>query len=99
MKTFFDAIPKTPSHYCRRDTKKIHLDIVIDTKTKLYDIYKKRCNVFQDTPFPMCLLSNYFREQNYSLFNHGLLEYPDGKLPFRAKTLLGPTIDVLYIPR
>ena len=36
LKKFFDDVPKTPSHYCRKDTQKLYLDVLISTKTKLY---------------------------------------------------------------
>ena len=44
---------------------------------KIYQKLRRNCmistksdaiNVFHETPFSMCLFSNYFREQNYPLF-------------------------------
>ena len=68
LKKFFDDVPKTPSHYCRKDTQKLYLDVLINTKTKLYEIYKLRCSVFGMSPFSITLFNNYFKENNYSLF-------------------------------
>ena len=66
LKKFFDDVPKTP--YCRKDTQKLYLDVLISTKTKLYEIYKLRCSVFGMSPFSITLFNNYFKENNYSLF-------------------------------
>ena len=71
MKKFFDDVPKVSSHYCRRDTEKITLDVLINlinTKTKLYELYKKRCSIYDKSLFSIFLFNNYFKETNYSLF-------------------------------
>ena len=47
LKEFFDKIPKAPSHYCRKDTKKVYLTPLVRTLTKLYEIYKARCKALQ----------------------------------------------------
>ena len=66
LKKFFDHVPKVSSHYCRRDTEKIYLDVLINMKTKLYELYKNRCSI--KSLFSIFLFNNYFKETNYSLF-------------------------------
>ena len=64
----FEDIPKAPGHYCRKDSKKVYLSTLIPTMTKLYEIYKARCIAFGRLPFSIYKFTEYFKDQNYSLF-------------------------------
>ncbi|CAF4948439.1 unnamed protein product [Pieris macdunnoughi] len=37
-----DSFPKVPSHWCRKDTKKIYLETILN-KEKMYELYKQQC--------------------------------------------------------
>ena len=61
-------IPKAPSHYCRKESSKIYLSSVVTTLSKLHHIYKARCAVFNKKHFSEKKFSEYFHNNNYSLF-------------------------------
>ena len=65
---FFTAIPKAPSHYCRKDSKKIFLDVAINSFEKLHKAYVAYCQKEIKTPFSIWKLQDYFTKENYSLF-------------------------------
>ncbi len=44
---FLEEIPKLPSHYCRKDTKKLYLEPIFRTKAKLYEVYQEKCTELQ----------------------------------------------------
>ena len=37
-----DSFPRVPSHYCRKDNKKVYLEAILN-KTKMYQYYKEEC--------------------------------------------------------
>nr|CAI5850826.1 unnamed protein product [Callosobruchus analis] len=43
LNKFFDDLPKMPSHYCRRDSKKLYLEYNFESKANLYRVYKEKC--------------------------------------------------------
>ena len=65
---FINKIPKAPSHYCRKDSAKIYLSSIVPTMSKLYGVYKARCDAFGRHSFGIKKFYEYFNKKNYSLF-------------------------------
>ena len=68
LANFFRQIPKAPSHYCRKDSKKIYLDVYISSMDKLYKAYVKHCEDNNRQAFSSWKVSEFFNDNNYSLF-------------------------------
>lgn len=43
LTSFFENSPTCPSHYCRKNSKKLFLQTDIQSSNQLYEIYKTRC--------------------------------------------------------
>ncbi|KAJ4437566.1 hypothetical protein ANN_17711 [Periplaneta americana] len=43
LRTFFDSLPKLPSHYCGQSSSKLYLEPIVHSKIQLHDLYKQRC--------------------------------------------------------
>nr|CAI5833692.1 unnamed protein product [Callosobruchus analis] len=54
LNKFFDDLPKMPSHYCRRDSKKLYLEYNFESKANLYRVYKEKCLTGQVAPLRLC---------------------------------------------
>lgn len=44
-----DSFPAVPSHWCRKDTKKIYLESILN-REKMYDLYKQHCSDNDQAP-------------------------------------------------
>ena len=65
---FFNMIPKALGHYCRKDSSKVYLSIIIPTFKILHEIYQARCRAFGKQPFSITKFNEYLNDKNYSLF-------------------------------
>jgi len=43
LKMFFNLLPKMDSHYCRKDSKKQYFEHPFQSKSEIFEIYKKKC--------------------------------------------------------
>lgn len=68
LKSFFDALPKQPSHYCRKDSSKVYLEQSFKTKSQLYDLYKEKCQLDEMDPYTLYPFSCMFDDLNLSIF-------------------------------
>lgn len=68
LESFFEHIPKLPSHYCRKKTKKLYLNESFKTKIQLYTAYKQYCEEKNHSPFSSSKFFTYFEQQNMSIF-------------------------------
>lgn len=53
LEKFFDDLPKMPSHYCRASSTKLYLEPVVQSKSKLYQLYCEKCNEQQEVPLSL----------------------------------------------
>ena len=47
---FLEALPKLPSHYCRKSTDKLYLEQTIHSMANLYQLYVEKCEAENQTP-------------------------------------------------
>lgn len=65
---FIDSLPKMPSHYCRRDTLKVYLEPVIESKQQLYRLYTEKCKESNMDFVCRFTFSEILTEKNIGLF-------------------------------
>ncbi|KAJ0174387.1 hypothetical protein K1T71_010533 [Dendrolimus kikuchii] len=58
-----DSFPKVPSHWCRKDTKKIYLETILN-KEKMYELYKQHCLENQKKPIGKTSYKELILEKN-----------------------------------
>nr|CAH7757935.1 unnamed protein product [Callosobruchus chinensis] len=68
LNKFFDDLPKMPSHYCRRDSKKLYLEYNFESKAKLYRVYKEKCLTGQVAPLSTTFFSETFENLGLAIF-------------------------------
>nr|CAI5865996.1 unnamed protein product [Callosobruchus analis] len=75
LNTFFDDLPKMPSHYCRRDSKKLYLLLLLylffynfESKANLYRVYKENCLTGQVAPLSTTFFSETFENLGLAIF-------------------------------
>lgn len=69
LRHFLESLPKMPSHYCRKDTKKLYLEYSFESKAQLYRIYKEHCTADQKIPLSSCYFSETFENLNFAIFS------------------------------
>lgn len=69
LNTFFENLPKMPSHYCRRDSKKLYLEYNFESKANLYRMYKEKCLTDQKIPLSSAYFSETFEKLNLAIFS------------------------------
>lgn len=69
LKTFFDSLPKQPSHYCRKDTSKVYLEQSFRSKAQLYECYKEKCQQDNVQPYTISTFNSMFDDMKLSIFN------------------------------
>lgn len=65
---FLDSLPKMESHYCRARTSKSYLEPVWESKTQLYNEYKRICLEKKDEPASRVLFTKIFFSMNIGFF-------------------------------
>lgn len=68
LNSFFEMIPKLPSHYCRSSTKKLYLEPVFKSKSHVYEVYTKKCNEDNIQAVSKTLFMNTFEALNLSIW-------------------------------
>nr|CAH7760572.1 unnamed protein product [Callosobruchus chinensis] len=68
LNKFFDDLPKMPSHYCRRDSKKLYLEYNFESKANLYRVYKEKCLTGQVAPLSTTFFSETFENLGLAIF-------------------------------
>lgn len=64
---FLDSLPKLPSHYCRKDSKKIYVEPIWGNKMSLvYNEYLKLCEVDNIAPISRFSFDKVIKEKNLS---------------------------------
>ncbi|XP_069673203.1 uncharacterized protein [Periplaneta americana] len=69
LRTFFDSLPKLPSHYCRQSSSKLYLEPIVHSKIQLYDLYKQRCAHENTDPLSRDTFNLLFQESNISIYS------------------------------
>ncbi|KAL5237055.1 hypothetical protein ACI65C_004465 [Semiaphis heraclei] len=69
LNTFFDKLPKLPSHYCRKSSRKLYLQTEIKSITQLYNIYFSECKTDNEKPLCRKAFDNIFFQKNLSIFS------------------------------
>ena len=64
LTSFFDNLPTLPSHYCRKNSKKLFLQTDIKSRSQLYEMYKTKC--LENVEAPMSRFS--FDKINIKVF-------------------------------
>lgn len=68
LNTFFNELPKQPSHYCRKDSSKVYLEQTFQTKSQIYKLYKDNCLENNIEPYTLFPFYRVFEEMNLSIF-------------------------------
>lgn len=64
---FFDSIPKLPSHYNRKDTSKLFIELIFRNKSHLYQVYKQFCYDKNSRPFSIKKFDIIFSNKNIAI--------------------------------
>ncbi|CAH1104328.1 unnamed protein product [Psylliodes chrysocephalus] len=65
---FLDSLPKLEAHYCRKDTAKLYLEPMWQSKSKLYTEYFLDLNIEQQHSVSKFVFWQIFDEMNFALF-------------------------------
>lgn len=65
---WFNSLPKMPSHYCRKDTKKQYFETVFQSKVQLYKEYLKHCDISGQEKLSYAIFDQIFCDLNLSLY-------------------------------
>ncbi|KAG5885505.1 hypothetical protein JTB14_013523 [Gonioctena quinquepunctata] len=68
IRQFFDSLPKMESHYCRSRTSKHYLEPVWESKSQIYNEYKRICLEKNDEPASRALFTKIFFSMNIGFF-------------------------------
>jgi len=68
INTWFNTLPKIPSHYCRKRTDRLYLEGSFNSIQEFFYSYKQKCIKDQLLPFSMCFFSQYMKEHKLSIF-------------------------------
>lgn len=68
LKQFFNKLPKLPSHYCRKSTRKLYLQTDITSIAHLYNIYCDACKIDNEEPLSRKKFVNVYNDKNLSIF-------------------------------
>ncbi|XP_022187517.2 uncharacterized protein LOC111046305 [Nilaparvata lugens] len=66
--SFVNSIPKTPSHYCRKDTGKLYLENSFHSEMELYRLYKAKCDESGNESLSRFTFNKILCEMNVALF-------------------------------
>ncbi|CAG9773276.1 unnamed protein product [Ceutorhynchus assimilis] len=67
--TFLDELPKLPSHYCRKDTKKLYLEQTFTSFADLFKLYQEHCKNSQKQALSRNTLMKYVKIKNIGIFS------------------------------
>ncbi|KAK7102050.1 hypothetical protein V1264_020337 [Littorina saxatilis] len=65
---FIEQLPKVPSHYCRKDSKKLYLETIIQSKTHLYKLFKEFCDENGQQRVSRATLMRELKAMNIAIF-------------------------------
>ena len=68
VQIFLRAMPKLPSHYCRKESKKLYLEPIIQSKRELYRIYVKNATKNGQKVASRKLFKDVLKDENIALF-------------------------------
>nr|CAH7731800.1 unnamed protein product [Callosobruchus chinensis] len=68
ISTFLDKLPKIPSHYCRKDTKKMYLEQDFSSYSDLYKAYIEYSNEENTSPASRNTLIKWVKKMNIGIF-------------------------------
>lgn len=68
IKDFLSALPKLPSHYCRKSSMKLYLEPIIQSKRELYRLYEKDAKDKSHRVGSRKLFEDVLSEENISIF-------------------------------
>ena len=68
VKYFLGTLPNMPSHYCRTNTTKRYLELIIQNKNALYKLYQVWCNENSKKVASKWLMHCVFEKINLSFY-------------------------------
>lgn len=68
LEHFFNRLPKLPSHYCRKSTRKLYLQTDITSIADLYNIYCEVSKIDNEEPLSRKKFVNVCNDKNFSIF-------------------------------
>lgn len=68
LRNFFEKLPKMPSHYCRKNTKKCYLEENFQSKADFYNDYKTNAKDKSQKPLSYFVFSEMFENLNLTIF-------------------------------
>lgn len=68
LNNFFDELPNLPSHYCRKNSKKLFLQTNIKSWSQLYELYKLKCSDKCEKPMSRFSFDKIKKEKNIDIF-------------------------------
>ena len=69
LKGFLDAMPKLPSHYVRKDSRKLYLEADITSVSQLYRLYKRKCAEDKHQFMSRHKFDKTYKSMNIGIFN------------------------------
>lgn len=68
LENFLKSIPKMPSHYARRDTRKLYLEPVYRSVSDVFKAYKQYCSATNNSAVSRYTFDKVFSNHNLALF-------------------------------
>lgn len=68
LNNYFKSIPKMPSHYARKDTRKLYLEPVYRTISDVFNAYKQHCNNINIPAVSRYTFDKSFKHNNLALY-------------------------------
>ncbi|KAF6209190.1 hypothetical protein GE061_014935 [Apolygus lucorum] len=69
LSKFFDELPTMPSHYCRKNTRKLYLQTDITSWTQLYNLYRQKCKQSgEEVPLSRFTFDQQRKKKNVDIF-------------------------------
>lgn len=69
LRNFLESLNKLPSHYCRKDTKKMYLEQCFQSFAQLYRLYESKCKESNKNVLSIVTLTNVAHEMDIALFH------------------------------
>lgn len=67
IKSWLELLPKVPSHYCRKSSKKVYVESVFNSKAQMHREYVKWCLEKQVKPASITLMKKILAKENIAI--------------------------------
>jgi len=68
LTTWFEKLPKMPSHYCRKTTDRLYLEGPFESKSQIFELYVDYCKNLIQKPISKTFFSWFMKKKKFSIF-------------------------------